>query len=205
MTSETRHPVLPEEGSDPIGAPRGPVIAGQPLATFLRLGDHGRLGNQLFQIAATLGLAHRTGRTAVFPEWEFAPWIDVEKIPYSELSQIEWVTCRAASFGFDSSLAADVDGHISLDGYLQSERYFESAADIVRRSIMSNTIRELAERVARLHRIPHKKRFLRGARQERRLSQVCGPLCTALTARLLHAGDGANATEWRKEFPHCVG
>ena len=40
--------------------------------TFRHLGAHGRLGNQLFQIAGTLGLARARGTEAVFPKsWKY--------------------------------------------------------------------------------------------------------------------------------------
>ena len=37
--------------------------------TTLRLGENGRLGNQLFQVASSLGIAVSNGCTPVFPDW----------------------------------------------------------------------------------------------------------------------------------------
>ena len=39
------------------------------MVTSLGIGKNGRAGNQLFQIAATLGLAAKHNDVAVFPKW----------------------------------------------------------------------------------------------------------------------------------------
>ncbi len=47
--------------------------------SYKALGSNGRLGNQLFQIAGTLGRAHRAGdiNNAVFPKWAYQPYFNV--------------------------------------------------------------------------------------------------------------------------------
>ena len=47
--------------------------------SYKALGVNGRLGNQLFQIAGTLGRAHRAGdiNNAVFPYWAYQPYFNV--------------------------------------------------------------------------------------------------------------------------------
>ena len=49
------------------------------LHSFRHLGNHGRFGNQLFQIAGTIGRAHRAGNrdNAVFPSWQYAPYFSI--------------------------------------------------------------------------------------------------------------------------------
>ena len=44
------------------------------MITFRQLGQVGRFGNQLWQIAATLGVAKSLGRDVALPAWEFERW-----------------------------------------------------------------------------------------------------------------------------------
>ena len=44
--------------------------------SFSQLGKHGRLGNQLFQIASTLGMAEKYGAEVVFPSWSYENYFD---------------------------------------------------------------------------------------------------------------------------------
>ena len=39
------------------------------MLTFNQLGRYGRLGNQMFQVAGTIGLATQHGYSYGFPEW----------------------------------------------------------------------------------------------------------------------------------------
>jgi hypothetical protein len=122
------------------------------VISFLRLGDYGRLGNQLFQIAATLGVASRNRISAVFPDWQFAPWINVETRPRSFFEQHEWKVVEASTFSFDSTInELRPHGNVSLEGYFQSERYFEDCKDLVRSAILTNRMRAIGARVSSAH------------------------------------------------------
>ena len=45
--------------------------------SYRNLGKNGRLGNQLFQIAGTVGMARSHGADAHFPHWEYQPYFSV--------------------------------------------------------------------------------------------------------------------------------
>src|SRR3982750_1977957 len=45
--------------------------------TYHRLGTFGALGNQLWQIASTIGKALNNNGTARFPEWEYGKYFSV--------------------------------------------------------------------------------------------------------------------------------
>lgn len=47
------------------------------MITFRGLGTTGRLGNQLWQIAATYAIAQRTNQPVVFPTWDYEPFFKV--------------------------------------------------------------------------------------------------------------------------------
>lgn len=88
--------------------------------TFSRLGKHGRLGNQFFQIAATVGYALRTGRTCIFPLWKYNEHLKkplptgcvTPDVIYSQ----HGVECREIPL-YDCET-------VDLKHYFESEKYF---------------------------------------------------------------------------------
>jgi hypothetical protein len=99
------------------------------IISFSQLGNHGRLGNQLFEVASTLGIAERHGAEALFPAWEYGKFFEVPgatfEIPGSTF-QVPGKVVKERQFGFydwDLNPSESAD----LLGYLQSEKYFGSA------------------------------------------------------------------------------
>jgi hypothetical protein len=87
--------------------------------SFSQLGKHGRLGNQLFQVASTLGIAEKYKASASFPAWGYEGYFEIQ-LPHGEL-----MTNRVEEKHFhhyDWDLQASCD----LYGYMQSEKYFGS-------------------------------------------------------------------------------
>ena len=81
--------------------------------TFSRLGQVGRLGNQLFQVASTIGEATARGGFPRFdPEWAYRRWFSLAESYYGEIPQAAEVT--------------------DLHGYMQELRFFENIADYIR-------------------------------------------------------------------------
>lgn len=93
---------------------------GDPFVTFTALGRLGRLGNQLFQIASTIGIARRNGCEAVFP-----PWRHAEAFPHAVKAApapIRTVrTFRERTHRFQE---VRIDRPTRLLGFFQSELYF---------------------------------------------------------------------------------
>lgn len=52
--------------------------------SYRNLGRNGRLGNQLWQIASTMGLAHHEGNIsqALFPQWQYAPYFSLSTVHF---------------------------------------------------------------------------------------------------------------------------
>jgi GR25 family glycosyltransferase involved in LPS biosynthesis len=92
------------------------------MFSFSKLGNHGRLGNQFFQIAATIGLAKKHDVKYAFPEWEYQPYFS-NKLPVHFNIQGEEV---AEPHFHYSDLILDRGRHIDLMGYFQTEKYFEA-------------------------------------------------------------------------------
>jgi hypothetical protein len=125
------------------------------MLTFLKLGDLGRLGNQLFQIAATVAAARRSNASAVFPQFESEEWLGVETRSLVELEREDWKTFRPVSFAYDPNVRnISSTANVNLEGYFQSERYFDDCTDIIRALIMTDAMNAIATRVKREYKIP---------------------------------------------------
>lgn len=96
--------------------------------SFRQLGQHGRLGNQFFQVAATIGAAVRHGYRPQLPKWNNA------QILYESFDQA-LEPSRIASFYSEPHFhyaeiphASDLD----LTGFFQSPRYFRGYENLIR-------------------------------------------------------------------------
>jgi hypothetical protein len=96
------------------------------LVTF-PLGELGFLGNQLFQIAATIGIARRNGCPFVFPPWPPSRHFEFP-IPQSRLIR-QFERRMTRTFAYEEIV---IDRATELRGYFQSERYFAHCEDEVR-------------------------------------------------------------------------
>lgn len=90
---------------------------------FSKLGKYGRLGNQLFQIAATIGLAKKHGVDYGFPEWEYSKYFQNTLPGYPGGLEAEKVV--EPNFNY-TDIILDQGRDIDLAGYFQSEKYFDS-------------------------------------------------------------------------------
>jgi hypothetical protein len=98
------------------------------MISFSELGKKGRLGNQLFQIASTMGIAAANNVSVAFPKWKYATVFETP-LPYwdGKLNQHFF----EKEFTYSPVTVAkktDTDIH----GWLQSEKYFEHIADDVK-------------------------------------------------------------------------
>ena len=99
----------------------------RPFVTCRWLGRSGRLGNQLFQVAATIGTARKNGLDFVFPPWHYAGYFQ-RVIPQSaDIPEAE--VYAEPSFAYrDIRVCRPTD----LAGCFQSERYFKHCEDEIR-------------------------------------------------------------------------
>lgn len=121
------------------------------MITFKDLGYQGRFGNQLFQVASTIGIASRLGREATFPTWKNYDHalhnpgrsIEIQGIfqnplntyPHPEKLQ-QWPT-RVIPFGYYDTLRFPKH-RFSLSGFLQSEKYFRHVKDFIQVQFATN-------------------------------------------------------------------
>lgn len=100
------------------------------MITYSKLGSprRGRLGNQLFQIASTIGIARRHGHDWTLPMWDQSIHF---KSSWSTGGRFEALEVPELGFHFDESNLQGSD-HYSIDGWRQSERYWQGHEDEIR-------------------------------------------------------------------------
>ena len=100
------------------------------MITYTNLGHprRGRLGNQLFQIASTIGLARMFGHDYTFPVWPYSKYF---KNPLPTGGRFEAWTVPENDFRFNT-VGIGPDESYDIDGWRQSERYFLRVADEIR-------------------------------------------------------------------------
>ena len=108
------------------------------MITYRHLGRNGQLGNQLWQIASTVGIARREGDTAGFPFWRYRRYFSVPGEMFPDLTSVP-----SRDLGLD---------------YLQDLRNFEEIEDDVRNyfSPRPDVWRRLAARFDGILSLPHK-------------------------------------------------
>lgn len=85
--------------------------------SFSKLGNHGRLGNQLFQIAGTLGLAEIHKATASFPAWKYQQYFE-KPLPHGNMEAKQVQEQHFHHYDWQITESCDIVG------YLQTEKYF---------------------------------------------------------------------------------
>lgn len=111
------------------------------MITFNRLGNHGQLGNQMFQYAMLIGVAAKHGYEIRIPKHfarrkRFGLYeLDKFKTSSGKLHPRDKRhfdnTYHEKGFGFDPQVLDQPDG-TNFEGYFQTERYFEHCSERVR-------------------------------------------------------------------------
>lgn len=93
------------------------------MITFLNLGKKGNLGNQLFQIASTIGIAEKNNQEYCFPFWDYADYFEFN---FNTCSNIDdWISIRENKFNYYNWEVAHEN--YDLNGWLQTESYFSNS------------------------------------------------------------------------------
>lgn len=95
-------------------------------ATFAKLGNYGRLGNQLFQIAATIGYALKNNDRFIFPRWQYEPFFNLHGCFGPVNIQNEYSEPR---YQYDE---IPYKPNCNLFGYFQSPKYFSHCDNFIR-------------------------------------------------------------------------
>jgi hypothetical protein len=90
------------------------------VITFSQLGQWGRLGNQLFEVATTVGLALKNNDSYGFPHWDYSNYCNLKDCYYNSLSFNQ--TYQEPFFHYKE---IPYSSNLDLRGYFQSYKYFK--------------------------------------------------------------------------------
>lgn len=102
------------------------------MITYSKLGQNGRLGNQLFQIAGIMGIAAKYGVEAVFPHWKYASFFK-KGLNHGQVKNP--IQLKVPQFHFDLLMFDSINWDEDVDvvtGHFQSEEYFKHCEDLIR-------------------------------------------------------------------------
>ena len=102
------------------------------MVTYPQLNNRGRLGNQLFQIASTMGIAKSISHDFTFPEWEYQHCFGNELPTGGEMDVKFSLAENTCDYTPVASNLVDPTEDLSLEGYFQSEKYFLNVEEEVR-------------------------------------------------------------------------
>tara|TARA_R100001086_G_scaffold105190_1_gene52836 strand:- start:417 stop:1295 length:879 start_codon:yes stop_codon:yes gene_type:complete len=105
------------------------------MITFLELGKHGRLGNQLFQYAALKGIALRNNYECKIPDPKQMMWhgqqclldqfnIESEYLTDEDLVTLKHQAVEPDPWGYYQGFL-DIPDHTNIHGFFQSVNYFQ--------------------------------------------------------------------------------
>jgi Glycosyl transferase family 11 len=101
------------------------------MISFSQLGNYGRLGNQLFQYAFLRTMSRRLGTTFYCPTWDGDKIFNLRDEQERE-SSAYGITRRydpAPQAGFTSA-ALTIEDHTEIQGYFQSEKFYDDRAAV---------------------------------------------------------------------------
>jgi len=93
------------------------------MITYSKIGKKGHLGNQLFQIASTIGLAVANNQDFAFLDWKYQEYFK-NRLPLLT-SDLSFVNVEEKEYNFHQWDFKDEN--YDLSGWLQTEKYFDKA------------------------------------------------------------------------------
>ncbi len=94
------------------------------------IGNGGRMGNHLFTIASTIGIALRNGYTPRFPaDWKYRDRFNIPDEWFGEIVPSNYPITENAYIYQDFHLFSDI---ATIQGYLQSPKYWKGYEDLIR-------------------------------------------------------------------------
>ena len=98
------------------------------MITFSRLGKMGNLGNQLFELASSIGIATLYGHGYRFPEWQYSENFKGHFAP----GHVPDAKLLSEKHYHYHDWAIPENGNYDLKGWLQSEKYWKHKEDQIR-------------------------------------------------------------------------
>ncbi|KKM00960.1 hypothetical protein LCGC14_1799250, partial [marine sediment metagenome] len=92
------------------------------------------LGNQMFQVASTIGIATKNGHNFALPQWE-SPFENIlPQLHLKHKEQLEGDNWKAIKvpWGYHDIMVPGDGENYRLRGYMQSEKYFKHCEPLIR-------------------------------------------------------------------------
>lgn len=106
------------------------------MATYTKLGSNGRLGNQLFQIAAVVGAVNGHLSRMTLPPWKYAKdFAGVDDLLFNKVGrQVDITNCSAETdaFQYMKITSPAPSKMLDINGYRQNQRYFSAVIHKIR-------------------------------------------------------------------------
>jgi hypothetical protein len=107
---------------------------------YNRLGSNGRLGNQMFQYAALRGIAAKRGYDWVIPpenynhtdNYGLFETFEMKNVKQSNLGFVDGQSVEENDYCFIPEFFDDCPDNVSLEGYFQTEKYFNHIENEIR-------------------------------------------------------------------------
>jgi hypothetical protein len=100
------------------------------MIVFNRLGSMGRTGNQMFQIAACIGIANKCNSEAIFNKWDLASSFNF--IQDKTIGSVNYWTFDENEINHFREETFSLKENWQLIGYFQSEKYFKHIESEIR-------------------------------------------------------------------------
>lgn len=88
--------------------------------TFKALQQMGMLGNQLFQMAATIGYARDTNKSFVFPRWSYQQYMT------TDIGELRGEISEVSESSLRYTILPKKSGNVNIHGHLLSTNYFKN-------------------------------------------------------------------------------
>lgn len=100
------------------------------MITFSQLGNYGRLGNQMYQIASTIGYAIKNSQDYGF-SWKYASCFNSEKFNIADIITNSRIHEHDGLNYNELPIYQPNMGNIDMFGYFQSHKYFENCKSLI--------------------------------------------------------------------------
>lgn len=116
------------------------------MISFKELGNFGRTGNQLFQIACTIALALDNNDQYCFPQWKYEPYFNLHGCFSNNINAIK--TYSEPHFHY---AAIPYQPNLDLSGYFQSYYYFQHHEQFIKKTLTPVHIIEPQLNITSIH------------------------------------------------------
>lgn len=115
--------------------------------TFAKLGHYGRMGNQLWQCAATLGYAFRYDCDYMFPRWEYEKDFNIPATKFTQNIRYD-STYEEPHFHY---AGISYQQGLNLHGYFQSYKYWQDYGKAIRSMLTPTRHQERVDDTTAIH------------------------------------------------------